>query len=159
MTGNYPTGLYQDQENYPYEQFTFDCGNKQRGSHYGAGIDSHLTVPDELINNDFWQWSWLILFTFLVSGGGWLVGYLVYTPMSGILTSYNFMVVIYSTFIMLFEYPNRLDFGEYLLYPIRRWFIQNLIVLFGYFWLSIPGISVFVMPLLGLWYVSDFLDY
>lgn len=67
-------------------------------------------LPEELDNTDFWQWTWLILLTFIVSGGGWLVGYTVYLPFTTVLNFYNFGVLAYSTQILFFEEPQRLTF-------------------------------------------------
>lgn len=29
----------------------------------------------------------------------------------------------------------------------------------GYLWLLVPLLNIFALPLLGLWFVNDFLDY
>ena len=66
---------------------------------------------------------------------------------------------IYAFGIMIFENPQRLQFDEWLLYPIRRQMVESIIVTMGLFWLLVPFLNIFVLPLLGLWYVHDFLDY
>lgn len=72
---------------------------------------------------------------------------------------YNLAVVIYSTGLLLFETPQRLSAQEWLFYPLRRWLIENFIITIGLIVLSVPGLSLIFMPLLGLWYAIDFLDY
>lgn len=122
-------------------------------------LQSDGILPIELINNSFWQWAWFILFTFVTSGAGWFLGYVIYLPMTMLMSIYNFAVVIYSTGLLLFETPQRLSAQEWLFYPVRRWLIEGFIISSGFFWLAIPGVSIIVMPLLGLWYANDFLDY
>lgn len=62
-------------------------------------------LPVELNNNDFWVWTWLILFAFFVSPCFYVLGFIVYWPLTTIFALYNFIVAVYSTGIMVFEYP------------------------------------------------------
>lgn len=158
-------GVYQDQINYPFERFDWDCGSQ--GKRYSSnwsytqkntGLGDDI-LPTELINNDFWIWTWLILFIYLFSAGGWFLGYLLYAPLTTVLSLYNTAVWFYSTGIMLFEYPQRLQFNEWLLYPVRRLIVEAIIITLGYFWLGVPLLNIFALPCLGLWYINDFLDY
>ena len=91
QTSGINIGVYQDQINYPFERFDWDCGSRsQRYSSnwsYNQGtaglIDADL--PEELINYNFWFWTWLILFVFSVPAfGGWF-GFLLYIPITTVL--------------------------------------------------------------------------
>ena len=165
QTGGVDTGVYQDQINYPFERFDWDCGSqfKRYSSNWSYSQSavgrSDQVIPEELINYNFWVWTWLILFVYFLSAGGWFLGYLLYFPITMVLHLYNVAVWFYSTGIMLFESPQRLQFDEWLLYPVRRLIVEAVIILMGYFWLGVPLLNLFALPCLGLWYVNDFLDY
>lgn len=72
---------------------------------------------------------------------------------------YGLIVLVYSTHIMVFDKPQRLDFTEWVRYPLRRYFVQNYITFLGYVIMPFPGLSAVIMPFLGVWAISDFLDY
>ena len=95
----------------------------------------------------------------MASGAAWFLGYLIYIPFTILIGVYNFAVSLYSTGILIFENPQRLQFQEWLFYPIRRMIVQGFIMGFGLIWLSIPGASAFALPCLGLWMLLDFTDY
>ena len=117
-------------------------------------------IPPELQNQNNWAWTWLILFAFFVPQFFWLPGlFLIFTPLTWVFSFYNWAVSIYSFGIMLFERPQSLQFTEFLQYPIRRQFVQTIIVTINTFVLSIPGVNIILSPLLGIWYVFDYLDY
>jgi hypothetical protein len=164
QTSGLNVGVYQDQINYPFERYDWDCGTpaKRYSSNWSYSQAVSLSdniLPTELINDTFWIWAWLILFIYLFSAGGWWLGYIIYAPLTTVLGVYNIAVGFYSTGIMLFEYPQRLQFSEWLLYPMRRLVVEAIIIILGYFWLSVPLLNVFALPVLGLWYLNDFLDY
>ena len=88
-----------------------------------------------------------------------IIGNALYFPITTVLHLYNVAIWFYGTGIMLFESPQRLQFDEWLLYPVRRCIVEFVIIIMGYFWINVPLLSIFALPLLGLWYVNDFLDY
>ena len=160
-TSNFYTGAYQDQVNYPFERYDWDCGMNQHMTNWEEKNSMHYDadVPAELINNNFWAWPWFVLLTFCLSGLLWIFGNLIYIPTAIVLSVYNFFEVLYATGLLIFEYPRRLQFGEWVMYPVRRCIVEGLILTIGFFWLLVPGFSVVALPILGFWYAHDFLDY
>lgn len=110
-------------------------------------------------NNEEWGWAWYIALTYIVSGGGWVLGYVIYFPLTLIWQFNELVETIYATNIMLFEEPNRLTFEDWLAYPFRRYWMQKLIIFLGYQLLFFPGVSAIGLPLLGAWAINDWLDY
>ena len=122
-----------------------------------SGADN--VIPPELQNQNNWAWTWLILFSFFVPPFFWLFGFVFWIPLTWLLFLYNWAVSIYSFGIMLFERPQSLQFSEYLTYPVRRQIVQQIIIVINSLVLYIPGVSIILSPLLGIWYVFDYLDY
>ena len=106
------TGIYQDNQNYPFPQFQWSCGAGVRYIRNWNLADSRMrdAIPVELDNTFFWQWTWLILLTYIISGVFWLMGFLWFFPFSILMNLYNLGVVVYGTQLMLFEQPQRLNF-------------------------------------------------
>ena len=110
-------------------------------------------------NDDKWLWAWFILFTYLASGAGWLLGYIVYWPLTTLHSLLILGYVWYSLYVLLIDDEIQLTFDDFLWYPVRRWMVQNIIIIFGYFIMPIFGLSAFGMPTLGVWALNDFVDY
>lgn len=94
--------------------------------------------------------------TYMVSGGGWVLGYGIFIPWGILMTGYNVIVTFYSFTMVLF---NNLNFELYFRYPFRRLIVQQFYITVGLILLIFPGISALTMPFLGLFAINDFLDY
>ena len=67
----------------------------------------------------------------------------------------------YAVWIMLFGDYNRryLAFVDWAAFVLRRFFVQGIIEMLSLFIMAIPGVGLFIMPLMGLWSVHNYLDY
>lgn len=90
----------------------------------------------------------------------WWFGLLVFIPLVWLLGLYNFAMAVYGLGFLIFDDSDTLQFDEWLLYPVRRYIVEGIIMTLGT--LSIvflPFISWIISPLLGFWYLQDYLDY
>lgn len=110
-------------------------------------------LPADICNDWNWFWAWLTLLCYITPVFGWVFGYLWYIPWFLINAIYHFFCMLYAGIVWLFQH--RIDFGQFLLYPVRRWIVQNIIGGLGLIALAFPFVNILLMPLLGLWAVSD----
>jgi hypothetical protein len=90
----------------------------------------------------------------------WWFGLLAFIPLVWLLGLYNFAMAVYGLGFLIFDDSDTLQFDEWLLYPVRRYIVEGIIMTLGT--LSIvflPFISWIISPLLGFWYLQDYFDY
>ena len=119
-------------------------------------VPGPYVFPKQLLNDENWGWTWTILLTYVISGGGWILGYLIFIPLTYAIWVYMFIMLIYATILFLLE---ELLLNDFLNFPFRRFWVQTIIMMAGYILLMIPGVSLISLPLLGVLAIWDFLDY
>ena len=65
-------------------------------------------------------------------------------------------MLLYGTWVWLF---GEIIFYDWIGYPLRKYFVQNITMLIADIMLFVPGFSMITMPLLGYFAIWDFLDY
>ena len=177
-------GFYQDTENYPFPKYRWTCGSgspyyyddpygvyqdpNYHDTHwltgytpYGPGQFGYGSLPVDLRNDDKWLAAWFLMMVFCISGVLWIGGLAVLIPSMLI-----YMVIELEESLIAFQYltvgdyqGRYLTFNDWVAFPLRRTVVQMIINLMSLVILLIPGVSVIVMPFMGLWSVHNLLDY
>jgi len=94
---------------------------------------------------------------YVCSGGAWIFGFGLFIPYSWINIIYHLVYALYGLQVWLLQ--ERMTGEAWLVYPLRRLCTQIIIQATANSVIGLPGIGISLMPLLGVWAVSDYLDY
>lgn len=168
LTKGTETGYYQNVLDAPYPRYKWICledgieerlllyKNKTVLNYNQTIVGKEPTLPEYMIEDKDWGWAWIIIITYWSTGFFWVFGYIWYFIFALALDLYLMWMLTYGSFVWAF---GDLIFYDWILFPLRKLFVQYTIQIISSIVLAIPGFSMIAMPLLGYFSLWDFLDY
>ena len=115
--------------NYPFPIYHWDCTGEDKSKseeEENTGplvIDdpdswTRRTIPDDLSNQYNWFWTWVMLMSYICSGGAWLLGGFIFNPYQWTNSLYHFVYLLYGAQVWLVQ--DRLSAESFIVYPVRR---------------------------------------